>query len=167
MQESIDEQCMMLISREIAQPNKNTFTIKPIKRFIEKYRKGVVVEPFPYPFTEDALQYLKRLPDGQADVILLDAPYSQRQLKEVYENIGGYHYQMDASYWSNINAECWRILKPGGVCLKFGWNSSKINHMAEIIDGMIVCHGGMHNDTIITVQKKVNLTLIPDTMSLE
>lgn len=146
--------------REIAQPNKQTFTIKPIKDFIFKYTQGVktsfgeIVEPFPHPFKEDALEYLKGLPDNEADVILLDPPYSQRQLKEAYENIGGFHYQMNNSYWSNINRECWRILKPGGVCLKFGWNSSKINPNAEIIDGMIVCHGSMHNDTIITVQRK-------------
>jgi hypothetical protein len=155
----------MLISRTIAQPNKQTFTIPPIDKFIKKYTQGVktsfgeIVEPFPHPFKQDAIIYLQSLPDNYADVILLDPPYSQRQLKEVYDGIGGFHYQMNNSYWSKINNQCWRVLKPSGVCIKFGWNSSKIDPNAEIIDGMIVCHGSMHNDTIITVQKKMNYTL--------
>ena len=111
----------MMLSRQVAQPNKQTFTIPPIKKFIHKYTSGVktsfgeIVEPFPYPFTKDALKYLQSLPDNYADVILLDPPYSQRQLKEAYENIGGFHYQMNNSYWSKINHECWRILKPGEI----------------------------------------------------
>jgi len=156
---------MIPIIRTVAQPNKKTFSIPPIEKLINKYKQGIassfgeIVEPFPHPFKEDALEYLRNIENEFADLVLLDPPYSQRQLKEAYENIGGFHYQMNNSYWSKINNECWRILKPYGVCIKFGWNSSKINPMAEIIDGMMVCHGSMHNDTIVTVQQKVNQTL--------
>ena len=155
----------MQLTRAVAQPNKQTFIIKPIQELIKKYKQGVassfgeIVEPFPYPFKKDALEYLKGLDNEYADLILLDPPYSQRQLKEAYENIGGFHYQMNNSYWSKINNECWRILKPYGVCIKFGWNSSKINPNVEILEALIVCHGSMHNDTIVTVQQKRNHTL--------
>ena len=147
-----------MITRQIAQPNKQTFKIKPIKELIDKYNTGIIYEPFPYPFEKDALEELKKLPNNCVNTILLDPPYSQRQLKEVYKNIGGFHYNMNSSYWTFISKECYRILIPGGIVIKFGWNSCKINHTMEIIETMLICHGGMHNDTIITVQKKVNST---------
>ena len=37
----------MIINRVWAMPNKNTFSIKPIKELIEKYKpNGVIVDPF-------------------------------------------------------------------------------------------------------------------------
>ncbi len=37
-----------------------------------------------------------------------------------------------------------------------GWNSNRLHKDLEIVDMLIVNHGGNRNDTIVTVQKKVN-----------
>lgn len=45
----------------------------------------------------------------------------------------------------------------GGVCISFGWNSMGIGKKNgfEIIEILLVAHGGMHNDTIVTVETKL------------
>ena len=54
-------------------------------------------------------------------------------------------------------AEIGRIVKPGGVVITCGWNSGGIG--AEfgfaIQEILLVPHGGWHNDTIVTVDKKL------------
>jgi hypothetical protein len=39
----------------------------------------------------------------------------------------------------------------------FGWNSSGIGIKRgfELIEVLLVCHGGSHNDTIVTVERKI------------
>jgi len=51
-----------------------------------------------------------------------------------------------------------RILKPNGIVISFGWNSSGVGKVRgfEIIEILLVAHGGMHNDTICTVERKIN-----------
>ena len=50
-----------------------------------------------------------------------------------------------------------RIVKKGGYVLTFGWNSGGIGKTKgfEIVEILIVAHGGWHNDTIVTVEKKI------------
>jgi len=45
----------------------------------------------------------------------------------------------------------------GGFAISFGWNSIGMGktHGFEIIEILLVCHGGAHNDTIVTVDRKV------------
>lgn len=49
----------------------------------------------------------------------------------------------------------------GGKVISFGWNSCGIGKTRgfEIERILIVCHGGHHNDTICTVEKKVQGSL--------
>jgi hypothetical protein len=48
------------------------------------------------------------------------------------------------------------ILRPGGLAICFGWNSAgfgrKRGYLMEEI--LLVNHGGAHNDTIVTVERK-------------
>lgn len=41
--------------------------------------------------------------------------------------------------------------------ISFGWNSGGIGKQYdfEIIEIMLVAHGGAHNDTIVTVERKI------------
>lgn len=81
----------MIIRREWAMPNKNTFSIKPIRSLINKYinNKKVIIDPFANnskiatitndldkqyntDYHLDALEFLKMFPDESVDVVLYD-----------------------------------------------------------------------------------------------
>ena len=153
----------MEIKREWAMPNKKTFTIKPIKKLINKYKKTFNwIDPFQYPYTEDILVQLDKVNNNYVDGVLFDPPYSPRQLKECYEEIGEVLHDTKSSVWAKWKDETARVIKPGGLCLSFGWSSQGLGKSRgfEIIEILLVAHGGNHNDTICVVEKKVQKTLI-------
>ena len=92
-------------------------------------------------------------------MVLYDPPYSPRQVSEVYKKLDmSVNMQTtQASYWGNQKKEISRIVKKGGYVLTFGWNSGGIGKTKgfEIVEILIVAHGGWHNDTIVTVEKKI------------
>jgi hypothetical protein len=92
--------------------------------------------------------------------VLYDPPYSPRQVSECYKSLGQTVNMQttQASYWSNQKKEISRIVKPNGIVICFGWNSGGIGQSNgfEIIEILLVPHGGWHNDTIATVCKKTN-----------
>ncbi len=159
-------------------PNKRTFNIKPIKKFVKKclINAQIIVEPFaneckygtitndlnPEYNTDyhlDALDFLKKLPSDYADVILYDPPYSPRQVSECYKGFGLTVTQetTQASWRAKHLDEIARILKPAGICLSFGWNSNGVGKKRgfEIIEICLVAHGGSKNDTICVAEKKM------------
>lgn len=168
----------MIITRVWAMPSSDTFTIAPIRALFYKYHKDgmAVVDPFarncklgtitndmdascPTTYHKDALDFLRGLDDSVADMILLDPPYSYRQVKECYNGIGIEHFdprQTRSDYWSDINDECARVIKAGGVCIKCGWNSEGLGgkHGMDMIEVLLVPHGGHRNDTLVTVERK-------------
>ena len=107
----------------------------------------------------DALDFLKMFSDESVDLVLYDPPYSPRQVSEVYKKLDmSVNMQTtQASYWGNQKKEISRIVKKGGYVLTFGWNSGGIGKTKgfEIVEILIVAHGGWHNDTIVTVEKKI------------
>lgn len=136
-------------------PSHKTFSIKPIQEFVAKHLGDVYIDPFPYPFKEDALEYLKTIPDNSVSKLAFDPPYSPRQLKEMYSG-AGLSYKTDASYWSDMKKEISRIVKKGGIVCSFGWNSGGIGkkYGFEIEEILLVPHGGQHNDTICVQEIK-------------
>ena len=159
-------------------PNSKTFKIKPIKEFVEKYIDGasVVIDPFandckygtitndlnPEYDTDyhmDALDFLKEIETESADVVLYDPPYSLRQVVECYKGFGKTVTQeaTQSSWRARHLDEIKRILKPDGVALCFGWNSNGIGKTRgfEMIDVLLVPHGGSKNDTICTAERKL------------
>ena len=171
----------MIIERSWAMPNSNTFSIKPIKELIEKELEGVngtIVDPFcrNSPFKSrcisndldpeieadyhlDALDFLKTFKDASVEALLLDPPYSPRQISECYRALGK-SVNMETtqdSFWSNLKQEIGRIVKKDGKVISCGWNSSGCckKYGFEIQYILLVCHGGNHNDTIVVVDKKI------------
>ncbi len=167
----------MKIDRKWAMPNPDTFSIKPIREFIEKafaekiYGSKKICDPFvrnsPFKticvsndldpdieanFHLDALDFLRAQKTSSFDFVLFDPPYSPRQVSECYKKSGRTVNMQttQASFWSNIKKEVSRIVKPGGCVLSFGWNSGGIGKKYGFhIDAVrIVAHGGWHNDTI-------------------
>ena len=167
----------MQINRKWCMPNKNTFDIKPIKEVIDKYMvEGVIIDPFANKnkiatitndldeqydtnYHMDATDFLKMFEDNSVDMVLYDPPYSPRQVSECYKNLGkAVNMQTtQALYWSNQKKEIGRILKPNGIVITCGWNSGGIGkkYGMEIQEILLVPHGGWHNDTIVTVEKKI------------
>ena len=166
----------MQINRKWCMPNKNTFDIKPIKEVIDKYMvEGVIIDPFANKnkiatitndldeqydtnYHMDATDFLKMFEDNSVDMVLYDPPYSPRQVSECYKNLGKAVNKQttQASYWSNQKKEIGRILKPNGIVITCGWNSGGIGkkYGMEIQEILLVPHGGWHNDTIVTVERK-------------
>ena len=141
----------MRIERVWAMPNKRTFTIEPIEKLIEEEIGDEYIDPFPFEYKEDASEYLKRIEAHNYGVFA--PPYSPRQLKECYKGLG--EYDTKSSTWSN-----WKDLMAEKVldkCISFGWNTCGLGKKrgCKITRILMVCHGGMHNDTICTVERRV------------
>lgn len=158
-------------------PNKWTFTIKPIKELLDRYvgnGKGWI-DPFagenspaeitndinsdmPTKYHFDALEFLNNQEDNSAIGLLLDPPYSLRQISEHYKKAGikitGWH--TSAGWTSIIKNEAARIIKPKGKAICCGWTSMGLGKGRgfEMCEILLVPHGGAKNDTIITVEKK-------------
>ena len=170
----------MKIARYWAMPDKNTFSIKPIAEFVDTYcqDRPITIDPFARDFTlptytndlnpgasaehnMKAIDFLKMLKNKKikADLVFFDPPYSLRQVKECYDNFG-----IDLSYQETINGY-WKaeknvvsdLVSVGGVVPSFGWNSigMGLKRGFEIVEIMLICHGGAHNDTICMAEKKV------------
>ena len=168
----------MKIERCWGMPNKNTFEIIPIKKLlIKEVDKSLFwIDPFAnknkwanvtndlnteYDTTYhlDALDFLKLFETESVDGVLYDPPYSPRQIKECYDSVGTplSMATTQASFWSNQKKEISRIVKIGGKVISFCWNSGGIGQKYgfEIERILLVPHGGWHNDTIVTVERKI------------
>ena len=169
----------MIINRVWAMPNKHTFDIKPIGELIQRYIKPDIysIDPFanknrlaqicndlnPEYGTQyclDAIDFLKVHHDGIVDLVLYDPPYSPRQVSECYKEMGlTVNMQTtQSSYWGNQKKEISRIVKLGGHVITCGWNTGGIGKTQgfEIVEILLVAHGGWHNDTIVTVERKIS-----------
>lgn len=107
----------------------------------------------------DALDFLKRFKTMSVDGVLFDPPYSVRQLAECYKSVGVAVTQATTrpNFWTDVRTQIARVLVVGGKCISFGWNSIGIGKTNgfQITRILLVAHGGIHNDTIATVEIKV------------
>jgi len=141
-----------------AMPNHKTFEIKPIKDLISQELGNNYIDPFPYPFKQDAIDYMKSFKDSSIDKLVFDPPYSAHQLKEKYHSNGiALNNKLDNSYWSKCKKEIGRIMKINGKVISFGWNTNGVgkNNGFEKKRIVIIAHGSQHNDTLATVEVKV------------
>lgn len=111
----------MIISKKWSMPNSETFSIKPIRELIDRYKKDgmVIVDPFARNsdigtitndldpetkamYHKDATDFLRGLSDNIADMVLYDPPYSARQVSESYKRLGGAvdMQTTQSSYWA-------------------------------------------------------------------
>ena len=163
----------MKINRVWAMPNKWTFTIKPIRELLSRYvlQSDFWVDPFagynspafttndldnksPAIFHLDALCFLTGLNSNFYSGALHDPPYSITQAR-----MYGKKEYASMRYWAECKNEMARIIKPGGKAICFGWNSMGLgkNRGFEMIEILLVAHGGSKNDTIVTIEKKILL----------
>ena len=107
----------------------------------------------------DALEFLKTFGTGTVDLLLFDPPYSPRQVSECYKKMDKTVNMQttQSSFWGNLKKEIARIMAPRGVVISCGWNSGGIGKTLgfSIDEILLVPHGGWHNDTIVTVERKL------------
>ena len=167
----------MIMNRIWAMPNKNTFDIKPIKELLSRYHNQALLSIDPFAnknklatitndldenydttYNMDALDFLKSFEDKSIDIVYYDPPYSPRQVSESYRKLGrSVNMQTtQSSFWGNMKKEISRIVKKDGIVVSCAWNSGGIGKTNgfKIAEILLVAHGGNHNDTIITVERK-------------
>jgi hypothetical protein len=165
-------------------PSAWTFTIKPIEELLKRYigdSNYNWIDPFAGKYSmadsewrndmnpERNAKYQMDAYDFSKDVIqrsgiefngvLFDPPYSNRQISEHYKQVGRKATQLDTSarFYSRIKSTITPCIKKGGYAISFGWNTvgfGKKNGF-EIVEILIVSHGGAKNDTLVTVERKI------------
>jgi hypothetical protein len=166
----------MIINRIWEMPNKWTFQMQCVQSLLLKYNVGKNwIDPFsgmtspaeirndlnldsPAEYHLKADDFISQLKSKYTGV-LFDPPYSLRQVKECYESHGIKFTQWDTQEsirWNTLRDSISEKILPAGYCINFGWNSSGmgLSRGFNIIEILLICHGGAHNDTIITVEQK-------------
>lgn len=168
----------MRFSREFAMPNAATFSIAPISALLDRYllhglesidpfagdsnRASVTNDLNPHTAAKSHLEATIFLADIHRafDVVLFDPPYSPRQISEMYKRVGlkvGMEETQNGRLYKAVKDGLDRLLKPGGVAICCGWNSLGFGCVRgyELLEVLLVPHGGAHNDTIVTVERKM------------
>lgn len=162
-----------------AMPNADTFDCEPINGFVKKYllNSKISADPFarnkrwatytndlnPNTAAEhhlDAEIFLQKLVSDRCDIdlVIVDPPYSPRQVKECYDSIGLPMKQTDALLgWTRkrLKRQINLLVPEGGIVLNFGWNTVGMGKGWEILEILLVCHGSDHNDTICMAERKI------------
>ena len=167
----------MLLNRRWAMPSADTFSVKPIADFVNRYLEGISVDPFARnsgiaTYTNDlnpetnaqhhmqANDFLDMLikKNITAKCVIFDPPYSPRQITECYQSVGIDVTTKDtqsAVLYKGIRARIRKLCDVGSVVLSFGWNSVGMGNGFDIEEILLVCHGGAHNDTICMAERMI------------
>lgn len=167
-------------TRCFAMPDAETFSIKPIGEFVMAYLACAKVSVDPFARNRDWATYTNDINSKtsaqshqdagafladlktrgiQADVALFDPPYSPRQVSEHYKEAGVAVTTEDTQngrLYKRVRDALDLLMLPGGVVLSFGWQSAGMGtgRGYELIETMLVAHGGGHNDTICIAERK-------------
>lgn len=164
------------IKRAFAMPSPYTFSIKPFKELVDKYHdtKKLWIDPFagfnspckesndlnpdsPAKYHMQAVDFVKRY--EQIDGVLFDPPYSPAQIVRCYKSAGldvTQETTQNGRLYKEVRDEITKRIKPGGIVMSFGWNSTGFGKKRGFvpIEILICSHGGAHNDTIAVVERK-------------
>jgi len=154
-------------------PSKWTFQMKPVSKLINRYLTPLWVDPFAgkyspaditndiegrgAQFQMDGLEFLRNQKDNSCNGVLFDPPYSIEQCLRLYtpkyRGTAG-----RAEYWIKCKNEISRIIALNGITISFCWDSNGmgVKRGFEIIEILLICHGALHNDTIVTIERMVD-----------
>ena len=158
-------------------PSKWTFNVKPIKELLERYGVGEGwVDPFAgqtsmaqykndlNPANTNAEHHMEaidflNLKDWEIKGAIFDPPYSLTQVSRSYNDIGLAFKGKEnpTGGFPKVRKRLAELLHQGDISISFGWNTAglgKKNGM-EIIEILIVAHGGNRNDTLVTIERKI------------
>lgn len=172
----------LTVNRVWAMPSRHTFRIAPVSDLVRRFvgDGSGWADPFagfnsPAEFTNDlnpdtpvtshvdAVIFAQELAASLRGV-LFDPPYSPRQIAECYQQFG-----MPTTIADTQNAALYAAVKdalapkvePGGIAICCGWNTNGfgIGRGFRLQEVLIVAHGAAHNDTLVTVERKVQANL--------
>ena len=71
-------------------------------------------------------------------------------------------FEESKKFPSNVKNILAPKVEAGGLAICCGWDSIGFgkNRGFELVEIMLVCHGGRHNDTIVTVERKGSAMLV-------
>ncbi len=165
----------MLITRVWAMPNKWTFQVAPIKELVQKYAGDGLgwADPFAgksdfaefrndlnpandQPSQVEANEFLAKIESVKG--VIFDPPYSLTQVSRSYQDMGLAFKGKEnpTGGFPKVRDRIAEIVVPGGHVISFGWNTvgMGIGRGFEIVEILVVCHGGNRNDTLCTVERK-------------
>lgn len=153
--------------------NKYTFSIKPIRNWVESVAYGKTLNLFAgktklnldevrndkdetmlSDYKLDALDFLRAWDGYKFDTIILDPPYAYRKSMEMYNgNI--------CSPFKQLKDEIKNCIAKNGIVITFGYHSISMgkNRGYDVERIALFSHGGAIHDTIATVER-FNPTLI-------
>jgi hypothetical protein len=162
-------------------PNPWTFEMKYVKKLLDQELAHPSIDPFAghssmctvtndinpnlsAMFHEDALSFLERQPSNHFATAIYDPPYSNQQFRICYNEFGQEpNPQVFNAHWQSvIKDNIARILKPGGKSICCGWDTNGIGKGRgfKLNRILMVAHGRQHHDTLITVEQKLNESLL-------
>lgn len=158
----------MLIFEHFRCPlHRYTFSVKPIRDWVEHQCEGRVLNLFagptllhvdeirndldplmPADYHLDALSFLRLWKGPPFQTILLDPPYALRKSMELYNGI-------ICSPFRQLKDEIPRCLLPGGCVITFGYHSIVMGNSRRFVPEHLALfsHGGAIHDTIATVER--------------
>ncbi len=147
-------------------PNKYTFRMRKVKKWVENALEGRVLnlyagptkldyenivsndidEAFSPDYAMDAAVFTafwKQSGSGPFDTVILDPPYSERKAMQKYG-------RGTRSTFQAVKASILDILSPRGVVITFGYTSVCMGKQKGFVTERValICHGGSINDTI-------------------
>lgn len=157
-------------------PRKYTFEMGKLKAWTIQNSKGKVLNLFAgktllKPLDETRIDLNKEMPAHyymdayefvlmakergmMFDTVIFDPPYNLRKSREKY--FGVYTSQL-----RKIKTELPNIIREGGRVLCYGYDTTGMGRQRgfELIGVCVVCHSGDHNDTLCTVERKIQSSL--------
>jgi len=106
---------------------------------------------------DDAASYLAGQDTSSFDAVIFDPPFSPNQATR-YE-YGTTNIYTTPGAVPRLMKEIERILRPGGLLLKFGFNTTRHKGHFDLVHVIIVNHGGNHNDTLVSLWRKASHNL--------
>lgn len=163
-------------------PNPETLEVPVIRKFVNRYLSNSPVSVDPFARNCELATYRNDLDPGtkadyhmdvrdflekmlvevkQADLVIFDPPYSLEQMKRSYNGKLAFSDTQRCGRWSDEKTLIARLLRPGGYCLSFGWDTTGIGKQRgfDITEIMLVCHGAGHQDTICMAERRSTTTL--------
>ena len=172
----------MKITRVFTMPDRFTFKMKPVEEILMRLvgDGSGWIDPFsgesrlaqhrndfnpdrPCETHLDALDFVKGFTPGKYSGVLFDPPYSPEQMKRSYDEIGVPKVPYDVTIYQYGDVKDWlaHILPCDALAICFGWNSCGLGKGRgfKLLEIHMLNHGGRHNDTIVTVEKKIQGSL--------
>ena len=159
---------MIIIDHMRCPLHRYTFSVKPIRNWVECNCEGPVLNLFagntllavdetrndlnlemPANFHLDALEFLRTWTGPRFQTILLDPPYAYRKSMELYRGIV-------CSPFRQLKDAIGGCIRPKGIVITFGYHSVSMGSARgyHLVKLAVFSHGGAIHDTIASFERR-------------